>query len=524
MDELFESCPPMDLAALEEEILGGPLADDNYLFYRSGQADSGWPDADGKPGTMWELHCTACHQPFFEPKRRGFRVSALTSCPQCGAAVAPKRWQLRRTLETRILYFKFQRGEGRQIWLRAYWVVHNFCPSPGDERLEFFEAARYRFADGEAQEWSRAASYFGQERLTVWRRRTRVAGTKWHVNAMSCYSEVYPMYFGEVDSRELQGSCLEYSQLRDAISAGFDLPEYLDFYVRNPMIEYLWKFGLDHLLWEALAGGRRKEFRQAVNLRAKRPKDLLRGLTVSEVQRIRADGAGLGVVRCYQKLKRDGIVTGDTEGWTWAQAVAGQPEAVEWARRYGVDGRALRGYIGRQSRRSGRPVRSVLSDHGDYLRQIAGLGNEGGELFPQDLQAAHERLSERQRRLLNRDQNRWFRIRRRLCGWMRWRHDGYLIRPVDSADEIIAEGERQRNCVADYASRHISGKTVILVLRRRSEPGKSWHTVELNPSTLDVRQCRGFRNADAEPEAAEFIEAWTARLKSLRLQNGRHIV
>ena len=46
MDALFESCPAMDFAALDEEILGGPLIDDNYLFYRTHQPFCGWPEVE----------------------------------------------------------------------------------------------------------------------------------------------------------------------------------------------------------------------------------------------------------------------------------------------------------------------------------------------------------------------------------------------------------------------------------------------------------------------------------------------
>ncbi|NBI82204.1 hypothetical protein D3Z48_08955 [Clostridiaceae bacterium] len=57
---------------------------------------------------------------------------------------------------------------------------------------------------------------------------------------------------------------------------------------------------------------------------------------------------------------------------------------------------------------------------------------------------------------------------------------------------------------------------MICVLRRASEPQKSWHTVELDPRSLTVRQCRGFRNADAEPEAQAFVDAWKAHLQEVR--------
>ena len=103
-----------------------------------------------------------------------------------------------------------------------------------------------------------------------------------------------------------------------------------------------------------------------------------------------------------------------------------------------------------------------------------------------------------------------------MLEWVRWRHDGMLIRPIDSAQEITQEGERQRNCVAGYAGRHANGETIICVLRRSDAPRESWHTVELNPRTLQVVQCRGYRNAEATAEARAFVNAWSARLKMIK--------
>ncbi len=189
--------------------------------------------------------------------------------------------------------------------------------------------------------------------------------------------------------------------------------------------------------------------------------------------------------------------------------------AVTRVRQAGLEGLALRRYIERQAGRSGETVQHVMLDYYDYLQQLDALGVRDGDAAPRDLRAAHERLSARQRKLTNRDKTRQFRVRRRLCRWMRWQHRGCLIRPVDSVEEIVREGEQQFNCVAGYADRHASGKTVILVLRRAAEPRESWCTVELDPQALEVRQCRGFRNSEADPEAQEFIELWTARLKMI---------
>lgn len=516
MDALFESCPAMDFAALDEEILGGPLIDDNYLFYRTHQPFCGWPEVDDTMKNMWELHCTSCGQDILQAKRRKFKPSALKQCPECGANVNAKKWIDRRVnLQTRLLYYKFQRGEGRRVWLHAYRVTHNFCPGPGYERLEYDEVSRYLFEDGKAYKWTCQLNYFGRDIVSQWVRRKQVTKTVWHRNTMSSMPP-YPAFVGPIARETISGSCLEYSQLDKAIGAEFDIPEYLDFYLRNPMIEYLWKFNLWYLLWDALMNGRRAELRKVFRLNARRPGDLLPGLSKNEVREIADKQWGLRTVQTYQRLKADGIVSGNGTCFEWAEVVSNNGDVVERAANQGIDGKTLRVYIEKQARRSGLSVSMVLHDYGDYLNQLRRLNIIGGDLLPGDLRIAHERLSLRLNKVKNEGLNQQFRMRRRLYRWLCWRHDGMFIRPIDSVQEITREGERQRNCVAGYARWHANGNTIICVLRRADAPGKSWHTVELNPKTLDVVQCRAFRNGNAAPEAQEFIDLWTDRLKSIK--------
>lgn len=512
MDELFNSCPWLNGAELEAEILSGPLVDDNYLFYRTGAPEvQFWEE----PEPCWEMHCTACHTPFYLPKTRGVSPKDMLMCPECGETVQTKKWAEHRSkLRTRILYYKFQRGEGRKIWLRAYQVEHNFCPAPGDERLELTEVSRYLFDDSGGVKWSRGNTYFGREIISrSWVRRKRVTKTTWQRNSMQMLPP-YDTFVGDCGPDTLGGSCLAYSQMDAAIHAGIDPAEYAVYYLRYPMIEYLWRFGLGHFVREAIVGNSRQEMKFTVNLKAKCPRDLLPGLTVSEVRRIAKAHTTMRVLRVYRDLKAAGVVEDSDAGLEWARIISSAGSIPERAAEHGMDGRTLRRYIEQQARRFRISPGLALHDYGDYLWQLNQVG--GGDAAPPNLWDAHERLSARLRTAKDLELNARFRVRRRLYRWLCWRHDGMLIRPIDSVNEINLEGERQRNCVAGYARRHADGDTIICVLRRTDAPRESWHTVELNPKTLDVVQCRPFRNGNAAPEAQEFIDLWTDRLKSIR--------
>ena len=82
----------------------------------------------------------------------------------------------------------------------------------------------------------------------------------------------------------------------------------------------------------------------------------------------------------------------------------------------------------------------------------------------------------------------------------------------------------QDNCVAMYADWHAQGKTVIMLLRRCSAPGTSWHTVEIDPKTLDCLQCYGYKNRKRTPEAAEFMVAYLDHLREAAKMNGRKVM
>ena len=189
-------------------------------------------------------------------------------------------------------------------------------------------------------------------------------------------------------------------------------------------------------------------------------------------------------------------------------------DVAAFSQRCGVTAAELRKYIEKQRKRSDLELSAVMREFADYQAQLERLAPNADKL-PHDLHEAHARLSTRERHLLNRGKNEKFRTQRHLLQWMRWKWGGMFIRPIDSAEEIVGEGEEQNNCVAGYASRHADGKTIIMVLRKCSEPRKPWHTVEIDPKTLACRQCYAAHNHKRTPEAAEFMEKYLDHLREV---------
>nr|WP_297275149.1 PcfJ domain-containing protein [uncultured Agathobaculum sp.] len=444
----------------------------------------------------WECVCTACGKQF--AANRKDKLKDMTVCPECGAKVEPHRWTNRQGGKQTgaFLFYHLFRGAGREIWVRS-WRVSQWLNFDGLE-IAYEPVSIYYFDDGTAEKWKRG--WWGWERLKT------IQLDRWKPNTYSC--ACYPAFVGAISKKTIEGSCLEYSQLDRAMLQGFPVIEYIGFYLKNPSVEYLWKSHCIPLLEDYFLG-HKGDVRRAVNLKAKTFKGLFRGADKQEMKiipQLRAQE-----IVWFHRLYQAGVIRADQDGVDWARARRSFYHDIP-----GGDEKRLYRYIHRQAERCERSCANTLQDYSDYLDQIHRLG--GGELWPHDLDEAHRRLSAREREMQDRGLNGMFRARRRLWQWAVWRHSGMLIRPVDSVNEITLEGERQNNCVAGYARRHAEGQTVIFVLRRADAPTQSWYTVELDPKTLTVRQCRGYQNESASVRVMFFADAWMQRLKNIRDQ------
>ena len=95
-----------------------------------------------------------------------------------------------------------------------------------------------------------------------------------------------------------------------------------------------------------------------------------------------------------------------------------------------------------------------------------------------------------------------------------WEHDGILIRPAASEQELRKEGSALHHCVATYAKRHAAGELTIFFIRRVEEPDKPWFTLNFNEKFLSVTENRGLHNCVRTPEIEAFEAAWLAWVRA----------
>jgi len=500
-----DDMPPIDGGELEQLIDEHALHGE-YLFFRRNPGDDLDPFLGHEVG--YECFCTRCREHFVRPLREG-PASHWVFCPVCHDAVTPKRWgdgNAKFLAAEAFLFSFFLRGQGREVWLVSVQVRMN--PRFLESKYCAREVSRIVFFEGGAKRWK--FDFMDNVRLVK-----RIAMPRWQYG---CYGGAYPSYLA-IDSAELRVSCLKYSCLDSANYALEDLAAYLALYCRYPeAVEHLVKRGFIFWLRERENRGGAL-FQRLINLRADSPKKLFRGLDRADLRVLLNTKASLGSALFYRELRRAGAGRADKDSVFFATRASAVlydfSQFSALCADFGQTPKEVRKYIERQARRADQTLHAALVELRDYREQLDRLGLDGGRL-PPDLHEAHMRLTRREMRLKNRESNEKFRARRHLLRWMKWRRGGCFIRPVDSLEEIVKEGELQDNCVAGYAEDHAVGRTIIMVLRKYREPRMPWHTVEIDPKTLECRQCYVAHNRRRTPEAAAFMDKYLEHLKALK--------
>ena len=75
-------------------------------------------------------------------------------------------------------------------------------------------------------------------------------------------------------------------------------------------------------------------------------------------------------------------------------------------------------------------------------------------------------------------------------------------------EDIVEEATRQRNCLRSYVERVKNGQTVVVFIRKKDEPEKTYVTAEILDGRLT--QLKGYCNSNPrDKELMEFVEKWS---------------
>lgn len=87
---------------------------------------------------------------------------------------------------------------------------------------------------------------------------------------------------------------------------------------------------------------------------------------------------------------------------------------------------------------------------------------------------------------------------------------GLILRVPQSADEIKEEGSKLHHCVGTYVERVARGETMILFIRKDSDPDTPYYTLEWQNN--QVVQCRGSHNKNMTAEVKAFVEVFEKKM------------
>jgi hypothetical protein len=159
----------------------------------------------------------------------------------------------------------------------------------------------------------------------------------------------------------------------------------------------------------------------------------------------------------------------------------------------------------------------TFRDYNDYLILLDRLNiskDNENTLFPSDFKVAHDsavqrlqqKEDEERKATLEQKLKKFNKLLKKYKKKYTYSSKGLIIRPLVSIDEVYEEAQQQNNCVyTNYCEKYLKGKTILLVVRKKSEPDKAYCTVEVSLND-ELIQCRAKNNASAPVEVKKFMD------------------
>nr|DAG43040.1 MAG TPA: PcfJ like protein [Caudoviricetes sp.] len=457
-------------------------------------------------------YCTHCHKDVvLELDRTYCEVDVLNInrkhkeigfCPACKSPVQFRdmgRGRGRWVDEGYVVFADRLRDGG--VLVRAGFVRRDYSEEIRDVGTDFFERYRIYYNTDVDVAWNKVYSYYGGYN---WGRMTTIpepsAGQPYYTSEKNY---IYTRYYGFTDEI-FKKTNLKYAQIETVMSDSryVEVCSYLDRFVKNPeLVEKLVKEGF-------LVFASHQYCQAQINRRAKTVSAAL-GLNKKELRELE-DKTDAGV-KYAQIAKAYGITPAQARKY----ASYGSTSIENVEKRLPFK-KAVK-YLDKQEE----TIYTLCDYWSDCEKLNLDLSRED-ILLPPDLAQAHQRTidalaeARRQKELeeTRRTQEEFGKRLKKLERDFAFESGNLLIRPARGHAELINEGSALHHCVATYAQRHLSGQTVIFFIRKKSEPDKPFYTLEYNPKTKNIVQCRGLYNCGKTPEVEAFVNAWSGYIRN----------
>lgn len=460
-------------------------------------------------------HCTHCHKDVVLELGRTYSAADVQNvnckhkdigfCPACKSTVEfhdSGRGRKYMYDQKYILFATKLRDGG--ILVRAGFVERDYRLDYTTVKTNFFEEYRVYYNTGVDAVWSKRWSYGFHGWELDWERMATIpepnSRQPWYTDEKN-YAENH--YYGFNDET-FKNTNLQYAQMSAYMeNIGGNPCGWLDTYVKYPVLtEKLVKEGFIRLaVNDSWTNG-------VVNRRAKTVSAAL-GLTKKELRELPEKTRD--AVLYAQFAKKYGITPAQARKYALYSSTR-----IENVEKHLPFKKAVKYLDGQEE------MIYTLCDYWNDCEKLNLDLKREDILLPPNLAQAHQRTNEalaearRQKELeeTRRMQEEFGKRLKKLERDFDFESGGLLIRPARSHAELIDEGSALHHCVATYAKKHLSGQTVIFFIRKKSEPDKPFYTLEYDPKTESITQCRGLRNCGKTPEVEAFVEAWSGYIRN----------
>jgi DNA-directed RNA polymerase subunit RPC12/RpoP len=462
-----------------------------------------------KLGNIKMGYCTHCKKDYFV---NGLKHNEPTICPHCSSKCIVKASGMHRKNlrdEAYFVYYEKSKKDPNVIVARGIYVYRSYNEDYRKVETIYSINALYVFEVGKSKMYTK--NYWSYGRCYGECKSIYSLYNQGHISTISsicCYESL---------ERAVKKTPFQYSMYEEYLgNKTSDMVEYLSLYSKYPLIESFTKIGLKEIveakLFNSLTYGavywngktifkmlrlNRKELSDIVNCDSKVDCELLR---YYQLARKTAPSITYRQVKSYVKDYRFNFQT--------------VSKLLKYISLPKLDTYLNKQYnLNKQSKGLNRKT-DVIGIWFDYItnceKLMADLESDS-ILFPKNVYEAHDKAVKKIKVLGNLLYDRKIEKRLETLKKYCFTNKGLLIRPAESTQELIKEGEKLHHCVAiNYTTPYVNGKTIILLIRKESEPNKPYYTAELKNGVFI--QIQGYRHSAPNEEVNNFIKDFKVKI------------
>jgi len=471
----------------------------------------------GKQQYGWCTHCSS------EFKTNGLHHNTEDYCPECKSKCIVKasgRGRKGLVDHAYFVYYEKSVKDPKVIVARGIYAVRDYSGDYHFIKTKYLERARYIFEMGNSVMFERYGYY-------------SMAKTMETHETFSQRKSVYSLsgqYIANANTTVKHSRESIKEAVKDTAFSwcGWesyyhkDMIEFFSLYSKYPCIEYLTKLKFEGLVEAKLKGDNTYS---AINWRGKNLFKVLK-LTKQELNDIKSQN--IHVDFWFLNLLKMNRV----ECWGFSLSelsnVADVYEGINYLVRlrkmikYGSM-RDIVSYLSKQYDKNPKDFyskASVLGTWEDYLGECVKLEMDLTKMniiYPGNLSKAHQ--SNIKKIKYKADQLLIQQIKSRAKELQKYyfEYEGLLIKPAESSEQLIEEGNALNHCVGSYCANYAKGLTDIFFIRKADEPDKPYFTLEVKGNK--ITQCYGKKLKNMPCLPNEKVKAFIEKFKVQKLSS-----